>query len=113
MLGSIPAPLEPSAELAELTGRLEAVEAIEALRRALLTENPLGPKSQQLVHFGQLVVLGHADLALRHAAAARRSGATPKELIGVVETALVTAGMPAYRLGIALLEKVLADGGGP
>ena len=113
VLGSIPVPPEPNLEVAELTGRLEAVEAIAALRRALVTENPLGPKSQQLVHFGQLVVLGHAGLALRHAAAARRSGATPKELIGVVETALVTAGMPAYRLGISVLEELLADSGGP
>ena len=99
-MGGFPTSLERSGELADLTGRLEAVEAVQALRRALVTDNPLGQKIQQLVHFWQLVVLGHHDLALSHAATTRRAGATPSELIGVVETALITAGMPAYNLEI-------------
>ena len=33
-------------------GRLEAVAAIHALRRAVITENPLDAKVQRLVHFG-------------------------------------------------------------
>ncbi len=107
MMGGSPTSLKRSGELAELTGHLEAVEAVQALRRALVTDNPLGQKIQQLVHFGQLVVLGHHDLALSHAATARRAGATPSELIGVVETAQITAGMPAYNLGIAVLGHLL------
>ncbi len=99
--------------VAELPGRLEAVEAIDALRRALVTENPLGPKNQQIVHFGQLVVVGQRDAAACRASAARRAGATPPELIGVVETALFVAGMPAYELGITILSDLFSDGRAP
>ncbi len=99
--------------VAELPGRLEAVEAIDALRRALVTENPLGPKTQLLVHFGQLVVVGQRDAAACRASAARRAGATPPELIGVVETALFVAGMPAYKLGITILSDLFSEGGAP
>jgi len=106
--GGVPAPVEDRIAVAQRTGRLEAIEAIEALRLVLLTENPLGSKSRQLVHFGQLVVLAQGDLARRHAAAARRAGATPAELVGVVETALITAGVPAYNLGMSVLAEVLA-----
>ena len=109
MSGHIPSPPGPLIDMAELTGRLEAIEAIHALRRALVTENPLGARNQPLVHFGQLVVLGHGDLALHHASTARRAGATPTELVGVVETALVTAGMPAYKLGMSVLGELFAD----
>lgn len=108
--GGVPAPIEDRIAVAEGTGRLEAIESIEALRQELVTENPLGPKMQQLVHFGQLVVLAHGDLARRHAAAARRAGATPAELVGVAETALITAGIPAYNLGIGVLAELLATG---
>jgi len=115
---AIPLVAESSPAPADVPGRLEAVEVIESLQRALVKENPLGVKYQQLVHFGQLVVLGHRDAASCRAATARRAGATPRELIGVVETALITAGMPAYNLGItvltALFEEIpgrgLADG---
>ena len=101
---------QPAVEAAAVAGRLEAVEAIEGLRRAVLTENPLGVKNQHLVHFGQLVVLGHATAAGSCALAARRAGATPAELVGVVETTLFAAGMPAYELGLTVLADVLADG---
>ncbi len=90
-------------------GRLEAVEAIHALRRAVITENPLDAMVQLLVHFGQLVVLGHAELATCRATAARQAGATPTELIGVVETALFVSGMPAYSLGISVLSNLFAE----
>lgn len=108
--GGVPAPIEERIAVAERTGRLEAIESIEALREVLLTESPLGPRNQQLVHFGQLVVLAQGDLARRHAAAARRAGATPAELVGVAETALITAGIPAYNLGISVLAELLATG---
>jgi len=101
--GTLPLSAESSPGVVGSPGRLEAVEAIESLQRALVTDNPLGVKHQQLVHFGQLVVLGHRDAASCRAATARRAGATPRELVGVVETALVTAGMPAYDLGITVL----------
>lgn len=106
-------PMAVPSPVAELPGRLEAVEAIDGLRRALVTENPLGPKNQVLVHFGQLVVVGHGDAAACQAIAARRSGATPPELIGVVETALLVAGMPAYKLGITILSDLFSDDTGP
>ncbi len=93
--------------MAALSGRLEAVEAIDALQQALVTENPLGAKQQELVHFGQLVVPGERELASRRGAAARRAGATSAELLGVVETALITAGLPAYSLGLTAMTELL------
>ncbi len=96
-------------DVCDVAGRLEAVEAIRALRLAVVTENPLGARNQQLVQFGQLVVLGQQAQAGDAAAAASRAGATPSELAGVVETALVTAGMPAYDLGIAVVADLLSD----
>ncbi len=101
---AVPVPLE---HRVTISGRLEAVEVIEALQQALVTENPLGAKQQELVHFGQLVVLGERELASRHGAAARRAGATPAELLGVVETALIAAGLPAYSLGLSALAELL------
>jgi 4-carboxymuconolactone decarboxylase len=103
LFGRVPALVEQRVALAELTDRFEAIETIEDLRKVLISGNPLGLDRQQLVHFGQLVVLGHHDAASRHAAACRKNGATAPELIGVVETALITAGVPAYNLGIEIL----------
>ncbi len=92
-----------------VNGRASAIEAIDALRRVVVAENPLGPKQQQLVQFGQLLVLCERQLAGVHADTARRAGASASELIGVVETALLTAGMPAYTLGISTLDELLHD----
>ncbi len=104
-----PVPPLGDGTLPAVTGRAHAVEAIDALRRVVITESPLGPKQQQLVQFGQLLVLGERELATLHADAARRAGASTAELIGVVETALITAGMPAYNIGIGTLNELLND----
>ena len=111
MSGTVPQPIGGASHATDAVGRLEAVEAIEILRRAVVTENPLGAKSHHLVRFGQLLVLGHAAAAASGAAAARRAGATPAELVGVVETALFTAGMPAYDLGLTVFAELFADAG--
>jgi 4-carboxymuconolactone decarboxylase len=108
--GTVPASIEDRLAVAAAAGRLEAVESIETLRRTLLADNPLEPRVQQLVHFGQLVVLGHAGPARLHARGARRTGASYSDLVGVAETALVTAGMPAYGLAIEILADLRDDG---
>ncbi len=41
VFGVVPEGIEQRLTVARATGRIEAVEAIEALRRALLAENPL------------------------------------------------------------------------
>ncbi len=108
--GTVPAGIEDRLAVAAAAGRLEAVESIEALRRTLLADNPLEPRVQQLVHFGQLVVLGHEGPARLHARGARRAGASYSDLVGVAETALVTGGMPAYGLAIEILADLRGDG---
>lgn len=115
---SVPASIEDRLRVAQSTGRLDAVEAIETLRRALLADNPLEPRVQQLVHFGQLLSLKRAGPARLHARGALRAGAVEADLIGVAETALVTAGMPAYSLGVEIIAELLgpsdsAAGGEP
>lgn len=103
VFGAVPAGIEDRLAVAQATGRLDAVEAIEALRGALLAGNPLEPRVQQLVHFAQLVALGQEGPARLHARAARRAGASPAELVGVAETSLITSGMPAYGLAIGII----------
>ena len=104
-----PVPPPDQGTVPVLTGRASALEAIDALRRVVITESPLGPKQQQLVQFAQLLVLGEQQLAPLHTDAARRAGATAAELIGVVETALITAGIPAYTLGLSTLQELFRD----
>ncbi|UZJ26951.1 carboxymuconolactone decarboxylase family protein (plasmid) [Rhodococcus antarcticus] len=101
--GSVPVGIEERLTVATATGRLDAVDAVEELRRVLLRENPLEPRVQQLVHFAQLVALGHAGPARLHARGAVRAGASVVDLVGVAETSLVTAGMPAYSLAVSIV----------
>ncbi|MHB1931275.1 MAG: carboxymuconolactone decarboxylase family protein [Acidimicrobiales bacterium] len=112
LTGSVPPSIETRLDLAEHTGRLSAVEAIEALRDELIVANPLGRKTGQLVHFAQLVALGKAGPARLHAQAAHRGGASVEELVGVAELALITAGMPAYSLGVEIIAELTADESG-
>lgn len=107
VFGSVPASIEDRLAVAERTGRLDAVEAIERLRRTVLAGNPLEPRVQQLVHFGQLLALGRGGPARLHARGALRAGAESGDLVGVAETALITAGMPAYSLGIEVIAEIL------
>ncbi|MFD5511708.1 carboxymuconolactone decarboxylase family protein [Streptomyces sp. NPDC127051] len=99
-LGAVPAGVEARLELARAHGRLHTEEAVAELRHIVLTDNALGGRVQQLVHFGQLLALGRADPARIHARGALHAGADVADLIGVAETALLTAGVPAYALGI-------------
>lgn len=109
LTGAVPASIETRLALAESTGRQRAVEAIEATRAELIMANPLGRKTGQLVHFAQLVVLGQSGPARLHARAARRAGASIEELVGVAELALITAGMPAYSLGVEIVAELAGE----
>jgi len=113
LAGHVPASIETRLALAERAGRVRAVEAIESVRDELIMANPLGRKTGQLVQFGQLVALGREGPARLHAGAARRAGASVEELVGVAELALITAGMPAYSLGVEIVADLVAqDAGG-
>lgn len=107
VFATVPAGIEARIAVAEATGRLGAVETIETLRRVLLAENPLGARTQQLVHFAQLVALGRDGPARLHARGALRAGATAADLVGVAETSLVTSGMPAYALAVEIVAELL------
>jgi 4-carboxymuconolactone decarboxylase len=115
LTGGVPPSIEARLRLAKATDRGAAVAAIEAMRRALIMENPLGRRVGQTVHFAQLIALGKGGPARLHARAALRAGATLSELTGAVELALITAGMPAYSLGVEVLAELLEEdekGGG-
>ncbi len=105
--GAVPSAIEQRLGVAEATGRLSAVEVIEDVRQVLLADNALGPRVQQLVHFGQLLALGHSGPGRLHARGALRAGATLTDLVGVAETAMITAGMPAYSLGIEIIAELI------
>ncbi|MCB5168346.1 carboxymuconolactone decarboxylase family protein [Streptomyces bambusae] len=108
-LGTVPAGVQDRLRLAEEYGRLPTEETIAALRHIVLTDNPLGGRVQQLVHFGQLLVLGRAHPARIHARGALHAGASVADLIGVAETALITAGVPAYALGTEIIAEFARD----
>lgn len=101
VFGAVPPGIDQRVALVQAAGRLDAVETIEELRQ-VLAENPLGPKTQQLVHFAQLVASGREGPARLHAQGALRAGASIADLVGVAETSLVTAGMPAYAVAVAV-----------
>lgn len=107
VFSTVPAGIEARISVAEATGRLQAVETIEELRRALLADNPLDARIQQLVHFAQLVALGREGPARLHAGGALRAGAELADLVGVAETSLVTSGMPAYALAIEIIAELI------
>lgn len=113
LTGAVPPAIEARLALAGRTGRQAAVAAVEALRAELIMANPLGRRTGQLVHFAQLVALGRAGPARLHARAARLAGATFEELVGVAELALITAGMPAYSLGVEIVSELIAEEGTP
>lgn len=113
-LGTVPGGVEERLGLALRFGRLPTEEAVAALRHIVLTDNPLGGRVQQLVHFGQLLALGREHPARIHARGALHAGAEIADLIGVAETALITAGVPAYALGTEIVAELVRerDGGG-
>ncbi|GGW55692.1 hypothetical protein GCM10010503_35980 [Streptomyces lucensis JCM 4490] len=112
-LGAVPDGVEARLRLAQDFGRLPTEEAIAVLRHIVLTDNPLGARVQQLVHFGQLLALGRAHPARIHAQGALHAGAGIADLIGVAETALITAGVPAFALGTEIVAEISSaeDGG--
>nr|WP_202523919.1 carboxymuconolactone decarboxylase family protein [Kitasatospora sp. SID7827] len=108
-LGAVPPAVEDRLRVALAFGRLPTEEAFTALRHVVLADSPLGGRVQQLVHFGQLLALGRAEPARIHARGALHAGASPAELIGVAETALITSGTPAYALGLEIVVELLSD----
>lgn len=107
-LGTVPGGVQDRLRLAREFGRLPTEEALAALRHIVLTDSPLGARVQQLVHFGQLLALGRAHPARIHAEGALHAGAAMADLVGVAETALITAGVPAYALGTEIIAELLA-----
>ncbi|WP_329571794.1 carboxymuconolactone decarboxylase family protein [Kitasatospora sp. NBC_01266] len=107
-LGTVPSSVADRLRLAQDFGRLPTEEAIAALRHIVLTDSPLGARVQQLVHFGQLLALGRDAPARLHARGALHAGAGFADLIGVAETALITAGVPAYALGTEIIAELRA-----
>ncbi|RMI30560.1 carboxymuconolactone decarboxylase family protein [Nocardia stercoris] len=104
--GSVPHGIEDRLRVAHATGRLDVEETFATLRRLVLHESPLGTRTQQLVHVGQLLVLGRGGPARLHARGALQAGATLADLVGVAETALITGGAPAYALGIEIVAEL-------
>jgi 4-carboxymuconolactone decarboxylase len=108
-LGAVPRGVEERLRLAGAFDRLPTEEALAALRHIVLTDNPLGARVQQLVHFGQLLSLGREHPARLHARGALHAGARVADLIGVAETALITSGVPAYALGTEIIAGLLPE----
>lgn len=108
--GAVPSGVEDRLRVAGTFDRLDTEETFAALRHIVLAENHLGARIQQLVHFGQLLALGHAGPARLHARGALHAGADLADLVGVAETALITAGAPAYALGIEIVAELQAGG---
>jgi 4-carboxymuconolactone decarboxylase len=109
LFGEVPPHARKRWEIIEAAGRGETVVAIENLRSQVISDSPLGLRVQQLVHFGQLLVIRADAPARLHAKAAIRHGATLQELMGVAETAYLTGGMNAFALGVAIVGELLEE----
>ena len=109
---AVPPAIETRIGLAELSGRLDALEAVENLKRALVAESALDSKTEQLIQFSQLLVLGHTSIAEHHARAARRAGASLAELSSVAEHAVIAAGLPAYLQGMDIIGRIAQEAAG-
>ncbi len=105
----VPAAIEGRIEVASRVGRLEALEAVELVKRRLVAGNTLGRKLVQLIQFSQLLGIGHQQTASLHARAAMKEGATVEELAAVAELALITGGLPAYVMGMDILAGIFAE----
>jgi 4-carboxymuconolactone decarboxylase len=108
MCGEVPPHVRERWAVVARAGHPEVIEAVEALREELIGRNPLRDwRVQQLVQFGQLLVLGHEGPARLHARAAIGHGASLDDILGVVVTAYVTAGVSAFSLGVRLIGELL------
>jgi 4-carboxymuconolactone decarboxylase len=107
LFGQVPIGVSKRIAVAEMAGRQDAIDAIERLRRVLIKENPLDARTQQLIHLGMLLVLGREEAAVLHTRAAIKAGASPADLHGVLETAAIVGGMPAYSLGAGIVADLL------
>lgn len=109
LLGEVPPHIERRWVVEGQLGREKTGQAIEILRRQCIAENPLGLKVQQIVQFGQLLVVLREAEATRHAIAALRAGASFSDLAGAAESSLIVAGMQAYSLGLRIIDKLMAE----
>jgi 4-carboxymuconolactone decarboxylase len=103
LFGEVPGSVRKRWSTVEPLGRGQVAALLEELRSQVLLQSALGLKAQQLVQFGQLVVLGKEHAATLHARAALRAGATRSDLLAVAETALITVGVAGYTLGIEII----------
>lgn len=86
----------------------EALLLAEQARAHAFRNNVFDEKTTQLMVFGMLVVLG-ANAARWHAIAARRQGASWKELHQMVELASVILALGPMNKGSALLNELRAN----
>jgi 4-carboxymuconolactone decarboxylase len=107
---AVPPAIETRIALAERTGRMDALEAVENVKRALVAQTALDAKTEQLIQFAQLLVLGHTSIAEHHARFARREGASLAELSSVAEHAVIAAGLPAYLQGMDIVGRIAQEG---
>lgn len=83
MMNEIPPHVVERWAIMKAAGRTAIIDAIEDLREVAIAGNHLGLKWQQLVQFGQLLVLRAEDPVRLHARAAIYHGATVQDLIGM------------------------------
>lgn len=112
LFGEVPAHARARWEIIAAAGRPDTVTVLEQLRATIISESPMELRVQQMVQFGQLVALRAEAPAKLHARAALRHGATIEELMGIVETAYLTAGITAFSMGVAIIGELLPNAKG-
>ncbi|MGD9619215.1 MAG: carboxymuconolactone decarboxylase family protein [Mycolicibacterium sp.] len=109
LFGEVPPHARRRWEILEAVGRGQTVIALENLRSLVISKSPLELRVQQLVQFGQLLVIRAEGPARLHARAAIRHGATLQELMAVSETAYLTGGITAFSLGVTIIGELLDE----
>lgn len=106
LVGEVPEGIQKRFDVGEVTNRINAFIAIKELRNELIHKNTLGARVQQLALFGQLLTILKLEPAELHARAAKKAGTSLEKLVGAVETALNTAGIPSNVGGITILHQL-------
>lgn len=105
MVGFVPPRI--AARFERLGDDNEVLLAQERLRNLVMYPDALDQKTVQLVLFG-ILHSKLSDAAKLHGLAARRAGATWKEMQAVIDLAFLFTGMSAANRGPALLDEIAA-----
>jgi len=104
LIGFVPPRIKHRLRLGKEVGP-EMLDLVETIREKGMYPESMSVKTAQMILFG--ILLSHvAPAAEFHGIAARRAGASKRELHDVAALAFLFRGLPAFNLGAELINKI-------